>query len=73
MVNDKIMSKVVPLCFSPKIFNLWEQVPPTVRCTDHCVDCMPSYQLRMKKLGRCEHPETMFAIDADGGIVGHRS
>ena len=35
-----------------------------------CRDCTPSYQLRMKRQGRCEHPETMFAVDRDGAVVG---
>lgn len=62
-----------PACFSPRIFKLWEQantsIPKGTRCESHCRDCMPSYQLRMKRAGRCEHPEVMFAFEEDG-IVG---
>lgn len=64
------MANTFPLCFSsPKLYALWRS---SWRCPDsHCHDCLPSYQLRMKKLGRCEHPEAMFTIEADGGVVGH--
>lgn len=65
---------MVPLCFfSPADFERWRnsRVPANVRTDCVCVDCLPAYQLRMKKLGRCQHPYTMFTIDADGGVVGH--
>lgn len=65
------MVKAVPLCFTPRLFELWDSAPPAVRCASHCTDCLPAYQLRMKKLRRCEHPEVMFTIDADGAVVGH--
>lgn len=67
-----LMDKVHPLCFSPRIFDLWEKAnrsSTSAACRSHCRDCMPSYQLRMKKLKRCEHPETMFIVE-DGGVVG---
>lgn len=67
------MPKVAPLCFFPRIFELWDSAPAAVRVRDCCVDCMPSYQLRMKKLGRCEHPNTSFSFDEEGGILGHRA
>lgn len=35
-----------------------------------CTDCLPSYQLRMKKIGRCEHPETMFRMSSAGALFG---
>jgi hypothetical protein len=70
------MPGVAPLCFFPRIFEIWESTPVAAqdraRCTP-CTDCMPSYQLRMKKLGRCEYPNTMFSFDEDGGVVGHRA
>lgn len=63
----------IPPCFTPKVWRLWEQannsVPKGTRCASHCRDCLPSYQLRMKKQRRCEHPETMFSFEEEG-IVG---
>lgn len=73
--RDENPMVVVPLCFSPRIFELWRRSPvgsQDKRRDSPCTDCMPSYQLRMKKCGRCEHPEVMFTIDADGAVVGHR-
>jgi hypothetical protein len=65
------MPKTVPLCFFPRIFELWEgsSIPSARTRPSHCEDCTPSYQLRMKKAGRCEHPDVMFTIE-DGGVVG---
>jgi len=65
-----------PLCFvSPRMFDLWTKadrsVPEKTRCENPCRDCQPSYQLRMKKLKRCAHPETMFAVDQEGGVYGY--
>lgn len=68
-----MVSKVIPLCFSPRIYELWEGAPvgsQDRRCGNICTDCLPSYQLRMKKVGKCEHPETMFTFE--DGIVGYR-
>lgn len=60
-----------PLCFgSLADFERWRK-SFQAGSSGHCADCLPSYQLRMKKLGRCEHPDTMFSFDEDGGIVGH--
>jgi hypothetical protein len=60
---------MVPLCFfSPADFERWRESRP--RCESHCKDCLPAYQLRMKKLQRCEHPEVMFTLDDEGGVVG---
>lgn len=61
-----------PLCFhSPADFKRWKdsRVAAVSRTDCVCVDCLPAYQLRMKKLKRCEHPEVMFTVD-DGGVVG---
>jgi hypothetical protein len=60
-----------PLCFrSMQDFERWRNSKNIVKREPHCRDCLPSYQLRMKKLGRCEHPNTSFSFDEDGGIVG---
>lgn len=61
-----------PLCFaSAADFELWRAVPyRQLRGCSVCTDCLPQYQLRMKKLGRCEHPETMFTLTEDGEIIG---
>lgn len=63
-----------PLCFTARVWTLWEQannsIPKASRCASHCHDCLPSYQLRMKKQRRCEHPEVMFSVDGEGAIHG---
>lgn len=61
-----------PLCFTPRIFELWRssRVAAASNTDFVCRDCLPAYQLRMKKLGRCERPEVMFTLDEEGGIVG---
>ena len=64
-----------PRCFSTiGIYRKWldaRQATGNIRDRAHpvCRDCLPGYQLRMKKLGRCEYPETMFTIE-DGVVVG---
>lgn len=61
-----------PLCFvDPAIWRLWSRssVPSEHACPP-CKDCTPTYQHRMKKRGLCEHPETQFSIDNDGGVYG---
>lgn len=61
-----------PLCFaSPEMFALWVSAPAAAACSNPCRDCQPSYQLRMKKQGRCGHPETQFSVDEDGGVYGY--
>ena len=64
-----------PLCFvEPWLYELWagSRVPnDKAGCqAGHCTDCTPTYQLRMRKVGRCEHPETQFSVDRDGGVFG---
>jgi hypothetical protein len=71
------VSEAVPLCFTERwIYELWKnseaKVPPQMRCRNHCTDCTPTYQLRARKAGKCEHPETMFALDRQGGVYGIR-
>jgi hypothetical protein len=59
-----------PLCFrSLADFERWRKSFGANDC-GHCRDCLPEFQLRMKKLGRCEHPETMFTFSVEEGIVG---
>ena len=61
-----------PLCFaSQDLFRLWATAPVAVRCTNPCRDCQPGYQTRMKRAGRCAHPETMFALDEEGAVYGY--
>lgn len=65
-----------PLCFvSPRMFDLWTKAaavgPVDQRCANPCRDCQPAYQLRMKKLRRCAHPETQFGVDAEGAVYGY--
>lgn len=64
-----------PLCFvEPWVYELWagSRVPnDRTGCpSGPCTDCTPTYQLRMKKRGLCEHPETMFTVGQDGGVFG---
>lgn len=62
-----------PLCFmEPRMFALWmNSSGPKDDCqAGPCTDCLPAYQLRMKKQGRCAHPETNFGVRDDGGIFG---
>ena len=65
----------VPLCFvTHKMFDLWmkaDTTPNVNPCANPCRDCQPGYQLRMKRLKRCAHPETQFSIDKDGGVYGY--
>lgn len=63
-----------PLCFvPPAMYQLWlsSGFTDAAECpAGVCTDCLPSYQLRMKKLGRCEHPETRFRMSAAGALFG---
>lgn len=60
---------IVPACFPSLLdFERWAKSFGAKDC-GFCHDCLPSYQLRMKKLRRCEHPEIMFSIGEDG-VVG---
>lgn len=71
------MADAMPMCFwSQRQFALWKaadsHVPRGNRCNgDQCHDCLPTFQLRMKRLGRCEHPETMFTFGHEG-VIGYR-
>lgn len=62
----------MPLCFvDPRTFRLWAGSAGAKECgSGPCADCQPSYQLRMKKMGRCDHPETMFGVNGEGGVYG---
>lgn len=63
----------VPLCFvDPRLFKLWSSSAGVEECgaAGPCADCLPAYQLRMKKRGLCSHPETNFGVRQDGGIFG---
>ena len=63
-----------PRCFSElRFYRNWQATVP--HCPDKdraviCHDCQPSYQLAMRKQGRCARPEVMFTIGLDGGVVG---
>lgn len=64
-----------PLCFaSPVMLDLWFKADNGTggsKCANPCRDCQPGYQVRMKRAGRCAHPETQFSVDADGGVYGY--
>lgn len=66
----------IPLCFvTPRMFELWtrsdQEQPLAQRCDNPCRDCTPGYQIRMKRVRRCSHPETMFAFDEEGAVYGY--
>lgn len=64
------MDRLFPICFaSARDFERWRTSAGARDC-GHCHDCTPTYQLRMKKQRRCEHPEVMFSVDVDGGVHG---
>lgn len=70
--HEQVMANIFPLCFSS--LEQYERWRKSFQCPrSHCHDCLPAYQLRMKKQRRCEHPETMFTLDEEGGVVGHRA
>lgn len=67
--------EIFPPCFSAiRFYRNWRDV--NARCGNGnkaptvCVDCLPSYQLKMKRQGRCSNPEMPFHFDEDGTIVG---
>lgn len=64
-----------PLCFaSPRMLELWlraDDGAASAKCQNPCRDCQPGYQVRMKRQGRCSHPETMFAQDDEGAVYGY--
>lgn len=63
------MPEVFPLCFrSLSDYERWRK-SFGASCS-HCRDCLPGFQLRMKKVQRCEHPEVMFTMDEESGVVG---
>ena len=63
-----------PACFSElRFYRNWQATVP--HCPDKdraviCHDCQPSYQLAMRKQGRCARPDVMFTVDKAGGVVG---
>lgn len=63
-----------PACFTElRFYRNWKATVP--HCPDKdraviCHDCQPSYQLAMRKQGRCARPEVMFTVDRAGGVVG---
>jgi hypothetical protein len=70
--------RFVPLCFDgPRQYHAWERLAQETRAhcdapVTYCTDCTPEYQQRMLAAGRCKHPETEFARNADGVIEGRR-
>lgn len=64
-----------PPCFSSvRFYENWRAMLPKCNSGERqatiCHDCLPGYQLRMKKLGRCAHPDTAFTVGQDGGVIG---
>ena len=63
-----------PACFTElKFYRNWKAKMPSCPDKDHatiCSDCLPGYQIRMKRLGRCSNPEAAILFDEDGNVVG---
>ena len=67
-----------PACFSElRFYRNWREqrkrcvkLEAGARAVTICEDCLPSYQARMKRSGRCSNPDMQFAFDAEGGIFG---
>ena len=59
-----------PRCFSAlRFYENWSAANHDKEATV-CDDCMPSFQLAMKRAGRCANPEAVFKFAADGSIAG---
>ena len=59
-----------PRCFSAlRFYENWRAVNRD-QDASVCEDCLPSYQLAMKRAGRCANPEAVFKFSADGSIAG---
>jgi len=63
----------VPPCFTVEQFHDWIQYARAARpgAAGYCADCLPGYQERMLREGRCLHPEIRFVIK-HGGWIGQR-
>lgn len=63
---------------TPKCFDDDRQFRGWLECREQCYDrdahicedCLPEYQERMVKVGRCEHPEVKFRVDKHGMVEG---
>jgi|GEM_PF-6894556 len=57
-----------PRCTDHEEFNKWvhaaKQYPPSYKVW-FCTDCTNSFQLQMKKEGRCDHPYIKFKVSDD--------
>ncbi len=65
---------MTPRCFdSDEQYILWLDANKqmsrsmTATSTSHCEDCCPSFALKMREQGRCDHPEITFRCG--GGII----
>ena len=62
---------VVPACFPVRMYALWREVDARCGRTDRaasvCADCMPGYQMRMRRFGRCENPGAMVGMEDGRG------
>ena len=67
--------EALPACFSEiRFYRNWRAMVPRCGSSDRdvtiCADCLPSYQMRMKRAGRCSNPGVVFRFTEDGAIVG---
>lgn len=67
-----------PLCFpSQREFDAWMHESRRFAATadvnpkNYCIDCLPAFQEKMIKCGRCAYPGVEF-IEHDGGVYGRR-
>lgn len=59
-----------PRCFSAlRFYENWRAACHDKEATV-CDDCLPSFQLAMKRAGRCSNPDAVFKFATDGSISG---
>ena len=63
-----------PRCFSTiRLYAIWQDANRscgTPKAESVCDDCLPSFQLAMKRIGRCANPLAVFKFHTDGSISG---
>ncbi len=64
------MTGQYPKCFSAlRFYESWRAANREKDATV-CDDCLPSFQLAMKRVGRCSNPGAVFKFSPDGSISG---
>lgn len=75
MLVRENMAIPMPACFENakeygEYVSLWERSVKGASICDACNDCTAKFRDRMIDAGRCDHPETTFARDREGEVVG---